>query len=341
MIGDVLTTSILCEAIKNRYPDAVCDYLVNKNTTAVLENNPFISNLILFDPKIEKKPTAVYSFLKMVRGHNYDVVIDTYGKFISKINTRFSGADKRIGYKKKGNALYYTDTIKKVKKNASDTSVALLRRMALLQPLSINSKAPQPKIYITKSEHEHAQNFLKGNGIDSAKPLYMIGVLGSNPEKTYPLKYMSNVLDTIVSEQPKSQLLFNYIPSQEVDAKAIYDGCTIETQRNIYFNLYAKSLRTFITLTAQCDALIGNEGGAVNMAKAMGIPTFIIFAPNLKKANWFGSDETKNHTAVHLSDYITYQKGTREKAQENPKEYYNLFKPEFFKDELTTFIKAL
>ena len=55
------------------------------------------------------------------------------------------------------------------------------------------------------------------------------------------------------------------------------------------------------------------------MAKAMQIPTFIIFSPYLNKKNWFGKNEAKKHVALHLSDFITYLKKDLSRAKEDPK----------------------
>ena len=147
---------------------------------------------------------------------------------------------------------------------------------------------------------------------------------------------MADLLNSIVSTEKNAQLLFNYIPNQKSQAQAIYDFCLPETKEHILLDVYGKSLREFLAITSQCTALIGNEGGAINMAKALNIPTFTIFSPYLNKQNWFGGDET-NHVAVHLSDYLAYDNSD---AKKHPKEYYLKFKPNFISEQLITFLKT-
>ncbi|WAC01879.1 hypothetical protein N7U66_18765 [Lacinutrix neustonica] len=129
---------------------------------------------------------------------------------------------------------------------------------------------------------------------------------------------MAALLDNIITHNPKAQLLFNYIPAQEEDARAILNLCRSKTKKNIFFNVFGSSLRDFLALTYHCHAFIGNEGGANNMAKALGVPTFTIFSPYLNKANWFGNDESIRHVAIHLADYITVSEKMRIEAKENP-----------------------
>ena len=54
MIGDVLITSVIFEELKQKFPKAELHFIVNKNTTPVLENNPFIDKIIILDPNTEK-----------------------------------------------------------------------------------------------------------------------------------------------------------------------------------------------------------------------------------------------------------------------------------------------
>lgn len=338
MIGDVLTSSILFEALREKYPDAQLDYVINSHTFPVLENNPFIDNFIFITPQIEKSKIAFYNFLKTVKKEKYDITIDVYGKLSSMLISKFSTSKTKIAYYKKHTAFLYTHTIKRIKKPKHNASLAIENRLKLLEPIQISFKNISPKIYLKDIELESAKKYLENSKIQTNKPLFMISVLGSSAIKTYPAKYMAALLDSMVEINNEAQILFNYIPKQEKDAKEIYNNCQAETQKHIYFEVFGKSLREFLAITKQCDALIGNEGGANNMAKALNIPTFTIFSPYLNKANWFGENETKNNVAIHLSDHVTYN---IEAAKQNPETYYLKLKPKFIKPQLKTFLSNL
>jgi heptosyltransferase-2 len=78
MIGDVLTTSILFEALKSNYPDSVLHYAINAHTLPVVLNNPFINKFVLITPQTEKNKIKFYKFLKTIEQERYDIVIDVY-----------------------------------------------------------------------------------------------------------------------------------------------------------------------------------------------------------------------------------------------------------------------
>lgn len=345
MIGDVLASSILFEAIKHQYPDAELHYLINTHTFPVVEHNPFIDKIQCFTAEHEKSIIKVFKFARQLKEENYDVVIDVYSKLSSNIISLFSKAKIKISIDKGRNKLLYTHLFKHKAKAYTNAGLAIENRLQLLQPLGMDTaKIVRPKIYLTEEEKSAAKTFLESHNIKTNKPLYMIGVLGSGSNKTYPFDYMALVIDTIVKTQPDSQILFNYIPKQEEDAKAILDLCTSETQKHIHFNIFGKSLRDFLAITYHCYALIGNEGGAINMAKALNISTFTIFSPWIKKEAWNMFDDGKKHVSVHLKDFDIQQYSEVKHPKElKPKasDLYLKFKPSYFEDSLIEFLKGL
>ncbi|NRR91864.1 glycosyltransferase family 9 protein [Winogradskyella undariae] len=345
MIGDVLATSILFEAIKQKYPNSELHYVINSHTFPVVENNPFVDYFHFFTPEHEKSKLKLFKFAKDLNKESFDVVIDVYIKLSSKLITFLSKAKTKISIDKGQKSLIYNHTFKHKLKADTNAGLAIENRLQLLTPLDIDPlKIVRPKIYLTENEKNEAKLFLESNNIDLEKPLFMIGVLGSGSNKTYPFEYMAKVIDQIVLEQPDSQILFNYIPKQEADAKAILDLCTAETKKKVYFKVFGKSLRSFLAITSYCDALIGNEGGAINMAKALYIPTFTIFSPWIKKEAWNMFDDGQKHVSAHLKDFnkapyqnIKHPKILKSKASE----LYLDFKPSYFESDLKEFLKLL
>ena len=336
MIGDVLMSSILFEAIRNEHPNAELHYVINSHTFPVVEQNPNIDKFHFITPEIEKSKSRFFGFIKTLKKERFDVAIDVYCKIGSTLMSYFSGAKKRIAYKKGYTSLFMTHPIARIKEPQQGASLAVENRLRLLEPLGIQYKPLVPKIFLTEDEKNTAKSVLESYAIDLLKPLFMISVLGSSDSKTYPKAYMAEVLDTIVDLKQDCQILFNYIPKQEKDAKAIYDLCSDTTKSHIYFDLYGKSLREFLAITSFCSAVIGNEGGANNMAKALGIKTFTIFSPFINRKNWFGDIELENHEAVHLKEFLNFEKG-----EQSAEVLYTQLKPEYVIPKLKGFLNHL
>lgn len=341
MIGDVLTSSILFEAIKKKQPDSELHYLIYKHTFPVVENNPYIDEYLLFQPEKGLNINKYFSLSKTVKKNNYDIVIDVYAKIGSALITLFSGAKKRISYHKKYTSGAYTKTYTRKTVQETGAGLAIENRMLLLQGISSCFPSElKPKIYLTEAEKTAAKLQLKKADISEKKPLFMISILGSSSKKTYPPQYMVEILDFIVANTG-AQLLFNYIPKQEEEAKELFGRCKAQTQKHIFFDVFGKNLREFMAITFQCDALIGNEGGAGNVAKALDIPAFLIFCPFIDTQNWTGKLESKKNCAVHLSDYEEMSSREISEAKKAPLKFYLKLKPDMIAPKLESFLKNL
>jgi len=341
MIGDVLTSTILLEVLRNAYPNADLHFLINKNTKPVVENNPFVNKLVILTPEISESKFLFYQFLKHIQKEQYDIVIDVYGKLSSLLITYFSKAKISISYKKRHSSIFYTHTITRNRISINEVSLAIENRMKLLSPLNIPFTHITPKIYLTETEKQQAKDYLETNNLDFSYPIFMISVLGSSKNKTYPAPYMAKILDYIVANNFKVQLLFNYIPLQKQEACEIYNLCCEQTKNSIKFEVFSEDLRQFMAITSYCKAIIGNEGGAIQMAKAVGVASFAIFCPFINIENWFGNLENGKHIAVHIKDYITFSKKDFKKAKKHPLQFYHPFKPELIFPKLKQFLVSL
>jgi heptosyltransferase-2 len=106
--------------------------------------------------------------------------------------------------------------------------------------------------------------------------------------------------------------------------------------------LYANDLRSFLGLLSQCDALIGNEGGSVNMAKALFVPTFSLFSPSVDKETWQIFEDEKN-ISIHLKDLKPeiYQEFDEKYIKENTFKYFEEYPIALIKEKLQDFFKII
>ncbi len=340
MIGDVLAGTIVCEHLKIHFPATEVHYLVDEHTTAVVDGNPFVDELVLFKKDYRKSKLLFYYFLKSIKKQHYDVTIDLLCKTESNIISWFSKAPIRISYPKWYSKFIYTHTYKHSQKKPSVLGMAIDNRLLLLQPLIHELKKPQiaPQLYLSDDEISTAKQTLLNNKITGKKPLLMFGVLGSSESKTYPLPYMAHLLNQII-EKYDLDCIINYIPKQKPEVEQLLSRCTKKTREAINLNVFGGSLREFLALLSQCDAYFGNEGGASHMAKALNKPNFSIFAPWISKNAWMTYQNNSSNRAVHLEDFhpdAIHFSSKKERKLKIPQNY-QLFKPELFEEKLFEF----
>lgn len=342
-IGDVLTSTILANIIKANHPNAHIDFMCYSHCVDVLIGNPSISNIIILDEKTRKNYRLFFKFINEIRSRKYNIVIDAYCKLETNLITTFSGAELKISYHKGYSNVFYTHNIKRLTNGTkSDLGLAIENRLRLLKPLEIKDSSDyKPKIFLSDTDILEAKKNLLDAGIDLNKPLFMIGILGSEWYKTYPLENMAELLNYTVS-QTNASLLFNYIPNQKNDAIKLYNLLNETTRKNVYIDVYSPSLRLTLGMLAQCHALIGNEGGIVNMAKALQIPTFSLFSPSVDKETWQIFEDEKN-VSIHLKDLKPeiYTEFDEKYIKENTFKYFDAYPIDIIKEKLKMFFNTI
>jgi len=337
-IGDVLYSTVYFEFIKQKYPEAEIHYVISKSAEAVIYNHPYIDKVIVFPGSEDQNTLKLIWLIFELRKTSYDAVIDVYSKLNSLFVSIFIKAKIKVAYRKWYSRLFYTKTFKRLKNSEYHSSLAIENRLKLLSLLDIPYKTNiLPKIYLTDEEIHAAEADLVQSGIDVKRSIIMLCIFGSTPAKSYPKAYMVELIESITNAGDY-QILMNYALSQKKDMEELYSMCSLKTQGLIAKNVYGKSLRQLMSFSYFCRAVIGNDGGPINIAKALDIPSFAIYSPELNKVNWYGQIEKDKHVAVHLSDYLP-----QERIDEKPtiESKYHLFKPAMFYAELFNFLKGL
>ncbi|HBK82331.1 MAG TPA: glycosyltransferase, partial [Flavobacterium sp.] len=322
---------------------AQIDYMCYANCVDVLQNNPNINAVIVLEQKVRKNYFLLFKFIFEIRHKKYDVVIDAYSKLETNLITFFSGAKYKISYEKSYSKIFYNYNIKRIPNaTKSNYGLAIENRLRLLKPLIQEEISEfKPKIFLSELEIETAKKTILEASIPYNKPIFMIGILGSEWYKTYPLEKMAQLLDYTI-DKTNASLLFNYFPSQKEEALKLYNLCSDKTKTAIFFELYGKTLREFLGLLSQCNALIGNEGGSVNMAKALNVPTFSLFSPSVDRETWQIFEDEKN-ISIHLKDLKPdiYTKYNTKHIKEHTFTYFEEYPIALIKEKLDIFFKNI
>lgn len=337
-IGDVLIASILANNLKTIYPNSHISYFVYDYTAGVLEQNPNIDKIIQANDKELKKLSVLYKTIRQIRKEDYDIILDPYAKFQSRLICLFSGAPVRIGFKRANKKLklpFYTQAVDFLDKATLTCGKAIEDRIHMLdQAFGLPNPDFRYRIFLTEAE----QNYDRISAVK--RPVVMLGVLGSTPNKSLPYEYTAALID-FIAESYDATLLFNYAPHQKEEAKKIFDLC--KHQDSIKLDIYEDSIRGFIKLMNQCDVLVSNEGGSVHIAKALEKPTFTIYSPYIDKSHWNSFEDGIFHESVHLKEekpelFEQYSREERKAIEKDPEQLYRDLTPEMILGKLKPFL---
>lgn len=150
-IGDVVLATALIEKLHAFHPQAKIDFLLRKGNEGLLQNNPYISDILIIDKK-KSKFSEWSRLLKIIRSKKYDVVVNTHRYLSSGILTAFSGARQTRGFKKNPLSFLFSKSFD----HSVDPTIAvheIERNHCLVQ--DITDKNPGlPKLYPSEKDEE-------------------------------------------------------------------------------------------------------------------------------------------------------------------------------------------
>ncbi|MBI2966908.1 MAG: glycosyltransferase family 9 protein [Bacteroidetes bacterium] len=146
-IGDVILATGVAEKIHSFFPKADVDFVVRKGCESVLENHPFVRNVLIYD-KSQFKALHLRTLTLKIRRQKYDCVVNIHRYGSSAIMTALSSAKYKTGFNKSPLWFLYD---KVVKHSIGDGTHEVVRNAKLIEDIS-NNGVVFPKLYPSDSD---------------------------------------------------------------------------------------------------------------------------------------------------------------------------------------------
>lgn len=149
-IGDVILATPVIEALHEKYPLAAIDFLLRKGNEGLLEEHPWLSELLIWDKRADKY-TNLVSIIRRIRTNKYDVVINLHRYFNTGFIATLSGAKTTIGFSRNPLSVFYT---KRVQHKFQNGIHEIDRNLSLIRHLIKTNKRYLPKLYPSEKDFE-------------------------------------------------------------------------------------------------------------------------------------------------------------------------------------------
>ncbi len=157
-IGDVILATPVISELKRIYPESKIDFLLRKGNESLLDNNPFLNEVLIFDKK-NQKFKKIFDLIRRIRSTNYDAVINLQRFASSGIITAFSGAKIRIGFEKNPFSVLFS---KKIKHEIGNGLHEIERNLLTIKEFGAKGKV-MPKIFPSERNYEKVKIFKTEN----------------------------------------------------------------------------------------------------------------------------------------------------------------------------------
>ncbi|MGY6562639.1 MAG: glycosyltransferase family 9 protein [Luteibaculaceae bacterium] len=277
-IGDAILATALVESLAQAYPKANLDFLLRKGNETLLENNPHVNQILIWDKKSGKYRNLV-KLAVQVRKANYDAVINLHRFATSGLLTWLSGAAIKIGFNKNPFSFCYTH---KAEHKIGDGSHEVERNLALANTY-FNLELQRPKVYPTNKDLESIAE-LKG------KPYVCLAPASVWFTKQLPLSKWKEIAQKYTQTH---QVYLLGAPQDFAVCEQILGS--VQPLKNIT-NLCGKlSLKASAALMQHAGMCFVNDSAPLHLASAVDAPTTVFFCNTTPK---FGFGPLSNNNRI-------------------------------------------
>lgn len=156
-IGDVVLATGIIEKLHNHFPAAHIDFMVRKGNEALLNNHPYLREVLVWDKK-QNKLRNLFKLLRKVRRAKYDKVINVQRFAATGMLTAFSGAAETIGFNKNPWSFLFSTKIPHVIAENGITKHEIERNNDLIKHFTDDKPLP-PRLYPSAADQQSVQQY--------------------------------------------------------------------------------------------------------------------------------------------------------------------------------------
>jgi ADP-heptose:LPS heptosyltransferase len=285
-IGDVVLTTPIIHAVRDKFPDAYIAYLGDAKAVSLLEHNPYLDEIIPYDfskPDIIEQPRVMFK----LRQRKFDLFVDLFSNPRSAILARASGAPIRIGKEVRGRGKLYTHRIP----DFGSLKPAIDFHYQYVKPLGVEKTHTKTEIFLTDDEKREARIFLKHQDVDIAKKIVAIHPGATWPNKMWLKERFADLIDLL-----RAKLGVEIILSTGPADMEMIDAIVKQSTGNVHA-LPLLPVRQLAAILSHCSVFVSNDCGPMHIGVAVGTKTIGIFGPEPVEV-WFSYYEEDGHKSL-------------------------------------------
>lgn len=190
-LGDVLFSTAVIRNIRYNFPDSFIACIIPQRCAPVLEGNPHLDEIIIFDEK------AKFKFIRLLKNKRFDAVFLLHRSFSRALICYLAGIPRRIGYSTRKRAFLLTEKITAPDLNSVhriDYYLGLIERSGL------KVKDRYTEFFISQEDAQAADDFLRQEVKEKRDFLVGINPGGNWLPKRWPKEYWAKLADRLIEE---------------------------------------------------------------------------------------------------------------------------------------------
>lgn len=272
-IGDVVRVLPALQILREAYPQAHIDWIVERKAADIVEGHPALDGAIVFErPSGAWESSRQFAGLcRDIRNKRYDIVADFHGILKSGLICAASGAKQRVGFARprsqEGSNLFYTNRVA-VPLDKLNRAEENLR---LCQELARDARWPAPVIFVSNEVQDTVHDYTDFE-FDSDKLVIALHAPVDRPEKQWPIRNFAALGDLLLADG-RFEVMLTWGPGQF----SVVEEVLSHMRRKASVAPEMPDLKHYAALVARCALYVGGDTGPMHIAAAMGTPVIGIF----------------------------------------------------------------
>jgi lipopolysaccharide heptosyltransferase II len=267
-LGDLILSTPIIRNLRLYYPDSHIAFMCRPYTRQVLEGNPYLDEVIVYD-KYESQ-RSFFSSLRFglgLRIKKFDLALILHPTNRSHLVTFLAGIHKRVGWDKKLKFLL-TDKLKHNKDQGKKHELEY--NLDFLRYLGIPIEEKEIYFPLKEKENKRVDKILEKNNIDRKDKIVVVHPSASCPSKRWPQDRFIELIKMIAEAQKTKTIVITSADQKKFGEKIIKEIEAIDL-RGILTISETASLLSKAALLISCDS------GPVHIAAALRVPVISIF----------------------------------------------------------------
>jgi len=294
-LGDVIHALPAASALRDSFPGARIDWIIDPRWKRLLEGNPDLTAII---PHDGKRAARIPSTIRKLRHARYTCAIDFQGLYKSALLAFASGAPRRIGfassYAREGLvAMLYTDRLTPRGPHKVDHNLTLAGRAGT--PIA----APRFPLAIRPEEDEVVARELRERGVGD---FYVLNPGGGWQSKCWPPERYGQLHSRLAARYGWPGIV-TFGPGEENLARRVIQAAGRPAPHAIPL-----PLGPLMALMKRAGLVVSADTGPLHLASALGAPVVGLFGPTDPARNGpFSPEDISVRNPLHA--ITTYRRG--------------------------------
>jgi lipopolysaccharide heptosyltransferase II len=275
-IGDIIFALPSLVSLKKKYPNSRISWIVDERCAQVLEGNPYIEKLFIWNRK--EKSLSYYANLKrQLRSEKFDLSIDFHGLAKSAFLVKLAKAKFKIASSSTNGMRELSWLISKQIKNPNAQAHCVERHLSAVKYLDCDEIYEYP-ISISDKDLNSVKEKLLNEGAN-LNNIIAIHPGGGWISRRWPSDRYAKLVKKLRDELNPSIVLIGG-PEGGSSEKGLDQEIISESNVSNIINLTGKlTLKEVCAFFTLCRLFIGNEAGPMHIASALKIPAIAILGP--------------------------------------------------------------